>query len=750
MTTTNSSQSIDIRKLIVIILLSIVVAVIFDGLLVETWSSVTTIISIHAMLSFIAIICAGFILVQYRVRENSEDTVFHAALVYASIVNIGRVVRVTFDSTSINTYGEATAIVNELVYLAIFSLLIILGVVMKKNDWIKSRLYSSLMLIAGGLALHSFMLFFVIPFIPTNFLIPVGVIIGLIPSVLLPVSGIMWVRVKSQEGMFDLTYLTAGFVVFGIAWLPFVVSLIFPVALWTLSFALMTFGLVLLCLSSGLPFLKRIGMKSEYAYFITLGITSLGILPVTITVLVNTFVLLPIIHNIQLFIVVHLGASLMAAVMAFLMFQYDKQKPAPKRRPIVSLFITWATIEFYQVTKAVLIPEEFLVLSIIPYLIGSIFLLVHIPYAIKWTGLTPDVQQAKPERVVIVAPIMFFILFISELIQQFIQSSPLGTSLEPLGNSLLLGTALLGMFAFVYHSSVQVKDGRGKVTVDVLTTGFLALWIIPSMIKAIFTEWTTGWWTSEIILLLAVLFGPAILGFLYLRELGRAAEEQKRATLFADLLLHDISNYHQALAFSIGLLEMGDAGFKAKEQAIRDANIELQRADQLIRNVRRLSMADQLIPERLTAVDLIPVLDEAYKLAARKSKKVDMKFHVDAPKGECNVRANALLKDVFLNLFDNSIQYSEQTPEINVTVENETQSREEWYSVTISDNARGIDPKRRARLFERYMEDAVGTGLGLSVVRTLVQAYGGTIEIEEKVTGDYTQGTIFKILLRKA
>jgi signal transduction histidine kinase len=306
------------------------------------------------------------------------------------------------------------------------------------------------------------------------------------------------------------------------------------------------------------------------------------------------------------------------------------------------------------------------------------------------------------------------------------------------------------MFAFVYHSSVQIKDGRGKVTVDVLTTGFLALWIIPSMIKSIFEEWTLGWWTAEIILLLAVLFGPAILGFLYLRELGRTTETQKRATLFADLLLHDISNYHQALAFSIGLLEMEDAGFKARAQALQDANIELQRADQLIRNVRRLSMADELLPDLLPSIDVLPIINEAFTIASRKAKDLNIKFKIETSFEKCHVRANPLLKDVFMNLFDNSIKYSDGTPEIVVTVGDETRSREDLCCISIIDNARGIDPIKRARLFERYMEDAVGTGLGLSVVKSLIQAFGGSITIEERVPGDYQKGTIFRILLRKS
>jgi len=207
MISTNSSQTLDIRKLIVIILTIIPAAIVIDTVLAETWTSVITIVSYHSMLSFLAIICAGFILVQYRVREHSEDTVYHAALIYAAIVNIGRVVRITFDSSIINGYGEASSLFNELVFLAIFSCLIFLGALMKKNQWIWHRTYAALILIIGGLLLHIGILYLVVPFVPVNFIIPLGVVIGLIPSFALPITGVIWVKLKSQSAMFDLTYL---------------------------------------------------------------------------------------------------------------------------------------------------------------------------------------------------------------------------------------------------------------------------------------------------------------------------------------------------------------------------------------------------------------------------------------------------------------------------------------------------------------------------------------------------------------
>lgn len=749
MTAANSSPPLNLKKLVLIILSLVTIAITASILLVDTWKHTTTIIAIHSMLAFLAITCSGFILVQYRIRERSEETVFHAALFYVALINIARAIRVIFDNNLVNEYSEPSILVSNLVYLATFSFLIFSGVIMKKNEWIKKRTINSMTLIVIGVLFHILMIYIVIPIVPADIIVFLGLIFGLTTSIILPISGVMWSKTTSQSSNFELTYLIAGFTLFGVAWMPFVAALFFPSTIWILSFPLMSFGLILLCLSSAIPFQTRIGLRTRYAYFITIGLTLLSILPTSATVIAETYFSFTTFPNRELFVVLHLGASLMAAVMALLIFLYDKQQPAPKRRPIVSLFITWATIEFYQVTKALLLPEELIAQSIIPYLVGSIFLIVHIPYAIKWTVDIPEVRQANPKRVAIVAPIIFIILLVAEVIQSINRETAIGMIFEPLGRSLLLGSALIGMFAFVFHSSVQAKDSRGRMNVDVLTTGFLALWIIPSIIRANYSEWTTGWWAGEILLLMAVLFGPAILGYLYLNELGYAAYSQKRATLFADLLVHDISNYHQALAFSIGLLEMEEAGSEAKEQAIRDANIELQRADQLIRNVRRLSMADELVPEHLSLVNVIPILNEAFELASRKTKKVEIKFHIDSPSEEYIVLANALLKDVFLNLFDNSIKYNDELPEISITIKDVIRNRETWCCISFIDNGRGIDPKRRSKVFERYMDDAVGTGLGLSVVKTLIQAYGGSIIVKERVLGDYKQGTIFTIFLKK-
>ncbi len=97
------------------------------------------------------------------------------------------------------------------------------------------------------------------------------------------------------------------------------------------------------------------------------------------------------------------------------------------------------------------------------------------------------------------------------------------------------------------------------------------------------------------------------------------------------------------------------------------------------------------------------------------------------------------LTQVFVNLVDNAIKYSNRGGQVRVSLH----QMDDLIEVHVRDNGRGIPLKDQARIFERfYQADKArsggpkrGVGLGLSIASQLVKAMGGTISVESEPAG---------------
>jgi signal transduction histidine kinase len=70
--------------------------------------------------------------------------------------------------------------------------------------------------------------------------------------------------------------------------------------------------------------------------------------------------------------------------------------------------------------------------------------------------------------------------------------------------------------------------------------------------------------------------------------------------------------------------------------------------------------------------------------------------------------------------------------------------------VAFEDNGNGIPDDMKEEVFHRFRRgqtNARGTGLGLYLVKSLVDGFGGYVEIENRVLGDHTKGTRFLVYL---
>lgn len=233
-------------------------------------------------------------------------------------------------------------------------------------------------------------------------------------------------------------------------------------------------------------------------------------------------------------------------------------------------------------------------------------------------------------------------------------------------------------------------------------------------------------------------------------ERKRAEEELKaakqQAELYLDLMGHDINNLHQ---IALGYLELARDMPAGEEQTIfMDKPVEvLQRSAQLIQNVRKLQkLHDGLFKTEL--IDVFKVLsDVQQEFGAVPHKPVTLNFNGCE---RCCVRTNELLHDVFANLVSNAIKHTGDRAEIVIDLDVVNCNGGRYYRVLVEDNGPGIPDDFKAKIFDRMLKgtnNAKGMGLGLYLVKSLVDSYGGQVWVEDRVFGDHTKGAKFVVML---
>ncbi|MBK6265385.1 PAS domain-containing protein [Marivirga sp. S37H4] len=104
------------------------------------------------------------------------------------------------------------------------------------------------------------------------------------------------------------------------------------------------------------------------------------------------------------------------------------------------------------------------------------------------------------------------------------------------------------------------------------------------------------------------------------------------------------------------------------------------------------------------------------------------------------------IRSIIYNLLSNAIKYtaSEQVPEIFI----KTEKLDDFILLTVKDNGIGIATDKHEAVFSRYtriVEDVEGTGVGLFIVKRMVEDSGGKIEVESSLG----KGSTFKVYIKE-
>jgi two-component system phosphate regulon sensor histidine kinase PhoR len=243
--------------------------------------------------------------------------------------------------------------------------------------------------------------------------------------------------------------------------------------------------------------------------------------------------------------------------------------------------------------------------------------------------------------------------------------------------------------------------------------------------------------------------------------LRKRAEEALRqaklqAELYVDLMGHDINNMNQ---IAIGFLELAlqtlntEGAITEKSRFLLEKPVDtLYNSARLIKNVKKLKNA-QAGGLAMKTIDLNDVLtsvrDEYLNVPGR-----DITIRYQPVPGRY-VRANELIQDVFSNIVGNAVKHSAPGTALTIGIDvlKVQEQGIDYYVVSVEDNGPGITDMQKIELFSRTAPDGrryLKSGLGLGLVRTLVDDFRGRVWVEDRVPGDYRQGSKFSVMIPAA
>ena len=160
---------------------------------------------------------------------------------------------------------------------------------------------------------------------------------------------------------------------------------------------------------------------------------------------------------------------------------------------------------------------------------------------------------------------------------------------------------------------------------------------------------------------------------------------------------------------------------------------ETQRLIQLVENVLLFSRGERRIPELdRKRVLLAPIINEIVDTFSPLASSRHATFTVAlAPDVVADVDSGAL-RQILLNLLDNAVKYGPQGQTVRVALE----LHDDTACITVEDEGPGVAPRDAARIwmpFTRVVSKGTatgGAGIGLSIVRQLVELHGGTARVE--------------------
>jgi PAS domain S-box-containing protein len=228
--------------------------------------------------------------------------------------------------------------------------------------------------------------------------------------------------------------------------------------------------------------------------------------------------------------------------------------------------------------------------------------------------------------------------------------------------------------------------------------------------------------------------------------------EDTRKEVFLATLAHELRNPMAPLRNALEILKRPEATPRVAEEARAAMERQLSHAIRLVDDLIDVSrISRDALELRLEKCDLRSVIAQAVENVRPFLEAGGHRLTVDVPDEPLDLRADPVrMAQVVANLLHNACKFSEAGGPIAVAAS----ARSGWIELTVRDEGIGFPSEENERIFEMFTQldrslsrSRGGLGVGLSLVRRLVEMHGGRVEAS---SGGAGRGALFRVTLPEA
>ena len=231
--------------------------------------------------------------------------------------------------------------------------------------------------------------------------------------------------------------------------------------------------------------------------------------------------------------------------------------------------------------------------------------------------------------------------------------------------------------------------------------------------------------------------------------INKLVESEKIRSEFTANVSHELKT---PLTSINGYAEMIGSGVTSEQDTIKFANIinkEGLRLLDLIEDIINLSKLESIGSQEMknlsSSIDIYEIADDIISNQMTRAKERNIELELIGT--NLNITANKrMIVDLIYNLVDNAIKYNQDNGRVSVEIYKESK----YCVLKVKDSGIGISQKDMNRIFERFYradksrsKKIGGTGIGLSIVKHIVEKHNGEISLTSKLN----IGTEIEIIL---